>query len=155
MNLDIIIKIATLLSIIMGLIAFFRGITTYNKQMNAQVFFQYAKRYDEIMNSFPGSARIARIKSNEALPKPSAELTICVLRYFNLCSEEFYLYEEKYMSKKVWNVWRDEMIRTWRTPLFQREWKKIVHEFDTYPKFQSFVKKIQENEAISREITVQ
>lgn len=138
--LDAVIKILTLLSIIIGIIAFFRGITTYNKQMNAQVFLQYAKRYDEIMNSFPRNARLARIKSSEALPKPSGELTICVLRYFNLCSEEFYLYESKYLSKKVWNVWTDEMIRTWQTPLFRREWTKLVNEFDAYPEFQSFVK---------------
>ena len=144
MTLDDISKLATALSIVGGALAFVIGLINYNRQMNAQVFLQYAIRYDEIMNSFPNSARMARIKSSEALPKPSAELTICVLRYFNLCSEEFYLYEEKYMSKKVWCVWRDEMIRTWRTPLFRREWKKIVHEFDTYPEFQSLVKKSQE-----------
>ena len=144
MILDYISKLATTLSIVGGVIAFGIGLYNYNRQMNAQVFLQYAIRYDEIMNSFPNSARMARIKSSEALPKPSAELTICVLRYFNLCSEEFYLHQAKYMSKDVWGVWKDEMIRTWRTPLFQREWKKIVHEFDTYPEFQFLVKKSQE-----------
>ena len=139
MSLEFVIKIAPLLSIIVGLIAFVFGLYNYNKQMNAQVFFQYAKRYDEIMNSFPKSAKLARIKSREALPKPNGELTICVLRYFNLCSEEFYLYKSDYLSKKVWDVWADEMIRTWRTPLFRREWKKIAHEFDAYPKFKVFV----------------
>ena len=155
MSLDIIINFVAVLSIIVGIISFFFGVANYNKQMNAQVFFQYAMRYDEIMNSFPRSARIVRIKSSEALPKSSAELTICVLRYFNLCSEEYYLYESKYLSKKAWGVWKDEMIRTWRTPLFQREWKKIVHEFDTYPEFQSLVKDSQEKKTMSRETSVQ
>ena len=139
--LDAVIKILTFISITIGIIAFFRGITTYNKQMNAQVFFQYAKRYDDIMNSFPKSARLARIKSREALPKPNAELTICTLRYFNLCSEEFYLYDTKYLSKKVWGIWAEEMVRTLRTPLFRREWTKLAKEFDAYPKFQAFVQK--------------
>ena len=147
MSLDIIIKVLTLISLIVGIVAFFRGITTYNKQMNAQVFFQYAKRYDEIMNSFPKSARLARIKSSEALPKSSGELSICILRYFNLCSEEFYLHESNYLSDEVWDVWTDEMLRTWRTPLFRREWKKIAHEFDAYPEFQEFVQKNLEQES--------
>jgi hypothetical protein len=145
--LENIIKILALPSAILGIYAFFHGIATYNKQMNAQVFFQYAKRYDEIMNSFPKSARLARIRSSEALPKPSGELSICILRYFNLCSEEFYLYKSNYLSHKVWGVWTDEMIRTWRTPLFRREWKKLAHEFDTYPEFQKFVQKNLEQES--------
>ena len=118
MSLDIIIKFATLLSIIVGIVAFFRGVANYNKQMNAQVFLQYAKRYDEIMNSFPKSAGLARINSGKALPKSNGELTICVLRYLNLCSEEFHLYDTKYLSEKVWEIWADEMVRTLRTPYF-------------------------------------
>lgn len=139
MSLDIIIKFATLFSIIVGIVAFFRGVTNYNRQMNAQVFLQYAKRYDEIMNSFPKNARLARINSRKALPKPNEELTICILRYLNLCSEEFYLYRTKYLSKGVWDIWADELVRTLRTPLFRREWPKLLNEFDAYPEFQSFV----------------
>ena len=119
MSLDIIIKFATLFSIIVGIVAFFRGVTNYNRQMNAQVFLQYAKRYDEIINSFPKNARLARINSRKALPKPNEELTICILRYLNLCSEEFYLYRTKYLSKGVWDIWADELVRTLRTPLFR------------------------------------
>jgi hypothetical protein len=141
MSLDLVIKFATLLSIIVGIVAFFRGVANYNKQMNVQVFLQYAKRYDEIMNSFPKSAKLARINSRNALPKPTGELTICVLRYLNLCSEEFYLHETKYLSEKVWLIWEDEMVRTLRTPLFRREWAKLINEFDCYPKFQAFVNK--------------
>jgi hypothetical protein len=139
--LDAVIKILTLVSIAIGIFAFFRGILTYNKQMNAQVFLQYAKRYDEIMNSFPKNATLARINSGKALPRPSGELTICVLRYLNLCSEEFHLYDTKYLSKKVWDIWADEIVRTLRTPLFRREWTKLFNEFDAYPKFQAFVQK--------------
>jgi hypothetical protein len=140
MSIDIIIKFATLVSISFGIIAFFRGIVTYNRQMNAQVFLQYAKRFDEIMNSFPKNARLGIFDTEKALPKPNAELTICVLRYLNLCSEEFYLCENKYLSKGVWDIWADEMVRTLRTRLFRREWAKLINEFDSYPKFQSFVK---------------
>ena len=145
MNLDFIIKFTTLLSIIVGIVAFFNGVSNYKRQMNGQVFFQYTKRYDEIMDSFPKSARKARINSSNALPRESEELTVCVLRILNLCSEEYYLYRTKFVSKGVWNILEAELVRTLRTPLFRREWIKLVHEFDAYPDFQSFVRKTQES----------
>jgi hypothetical protein len=73
MSLDIIIKIASLLSFTVGVVAFFIGLTNYNKQMNAQVFLQYAKRFDEIMNSFPKNTRLGIFDTEKALPKSSAE----------------------------------------------------------------------------------
>jgi hypothetical protein len=116
MDLNLLIQIATFISILVGIFAFLFGIASYKKQMNAQVFLQYTERYEEIMKSFPKDAWSARYNSDKALPKESDELTICVLRYLNLSSEEFYLYKDKYLSKKVWGIWADELIRTLRPP---------------------------------------
>jgi hypothetical protein len=143
MNLDTFLQIATLISILFGIFAFFYGVKSYKNQMNVQVFLQYTERYEEIMKSFPKNAWSARLNSDLALPEPTEELSLCVLRYLNICSEEYYLYREKYLSKKVWDIWKDELVRTLRTPLFLREWKKLVDEFDAYPEFQSFVKSAQ------------
>lgn len=143
MNLDIFLQIATLISILFGIFAFFYGVKSYKDQMNAQVFLQYTQRFEEIMQSFPKNAWSARLNSETALPEPSEELNLGVLRYLNLCSEEYYLYREKYLSKKVWSIWEHELARTLRTPLFLREWKKVANEFDAYPEFQSFVKSTQ------------
>jgi hypothetical protein len=107
--------------------------------MNAQVFLQYTQRYEEIMKSFPKNGWAARINSDEALPELSDEITICALRYLNLCSEEYYLRQDRYLSKKVWGIWEKELIRTLRTPMFRREWVKLRDEFDAYPEFQAFV----------------
>jgi hypothetical protein len=137
---DIVIQIGTVISIVVGIFAFIYGVRSYKNQMNAQVFLQYTERYEDIMKSFPKSAWSARFNSKEALPKESEELTLSVLRYLNLCSEEFYLFKQKYLSKKVWNIWADELARTLRTPLLRREWQKLADEFDAYPEFQSFVK---------------
>lgn len=139
MNLTILVQIATVVSIAVGITAFIHGLRVYTRQMNAQVFLQYTERYEEIMKSFPKKAWSARFNSNEALPEPSEELTITVLRYLNLCSEEFYLYRAKYLSGDVWGIWEDELLRTLRTPLFRREWRDLCEEFDAYPEFQSFV----------------
>jgi hypothetical protein len=54
------------------------------------------------------------------------------VRYLNLCSEEYYLYKQKWLHKKLWGIWEKELIRTLRSPLFVREWKKLADEFDAY-----------------------
>jgi hypothetical protein len=137
--LNTILQFATLGSIVLVFVSFLWGIRSYNKQMNAQVFLQYTQRYEEIMKSFPKNGWAARINSDEALPEPSDEISLCALRYLNLCSEEYYLRQDGYLSKKVWGMWEKEMIRTLQTPLFRREWMKLRDEFDAYPEFQAFV----------------
>jgi hypothetical protein len=140
--LNIFLQVITIISIVAGIGSFIVGIVIYNRQMNAQVFLQYTQRYEEIMKSFPKNGWAARINSDDALPEPNDEISLCALRYLNLCSEEYYLYRDKYLSKKVWEMWEKEMIRTLQTPLFQREWMKLKDEFDAYPEFQAFVEDI-------------
>lgn len=147
MSIDFIIQIGTLGSIIIGVIAFLWGViwgvTSYTRQMTAQVFLEYTKRYDEIMQSFPPDAWVARPNIESVLPNASPELSISVLRYLNLCSEEYYLCQRGYLSKEIWGIWEAELKRTLRTPLFRREWQELCGEFEAYPAFRSYVEAAQ------------
>lgn len=78
------------------------AIRVYRRQCNVQVFLEYTKRYDEIMNTFPVDGRKARLNSFGEAPAQSEDLSLAVLRYLNLCSEEFHLWKKKYLSKTVW-----------------------------------------------------
>lgn len=82
MSIELIIQISTLLSILFGITAFFWGINSYQRQMYAQVFIEYTKRFEEIMQSFSRNAWMARLNSDGALPEPSEELSISVIRNF-------------------------------------------------------------------------
>lgn len=119
---------------------------TYKGQMNAQVFTEYNGRYDEILNSFPTSAWEARFNLDTSLPEESMELTLCVLRYLNLSSEEFYLYRRGYLRRDVWDVWEGELLRTLRSPLLRREWPRLSSEFVSYPEFSRYVEAAQKDE---------
>jgi hypothetical protein len=95
-------------------------VQTYKWQMNAQVFTECNSRYDDILTAFPESARKVRLALDTALPGPSAELTMGVLRYLNLRSEVFYLYYRRgYLQRDGWNVWEGELWRTLRSPLLK------------------------------------
>jgi hypothetical protein len=118
-------------------------VQTYKGQMNAQVFIDCNNRYDQILAAFPRSAWEARLNLDASLPEESIELTLCVLRYLNLSSEEFYLYRRGYLRREVWDVWEGELLRTLRSPLLRREWKTLQSEFISYPEFTRYVEDAQ------------
>jgi len=110
--------------------------------MNALVFVEYTKRFDQIMCSFPPGAWQARTKPATELPAPTSELRNAYLRYLNLCAEEFFLLSQNYLSVRVWLIWEAELQRTLRSALFAREWAELRAEFDAHPPFQAYVEAV-------------
>lgn len=111
--------------------------------MNAQLFLEYTSRYELIMSSFPAEARSARLDSSGHPPEQSEDLTTAVLRYLNLCSEEFYLWKRKYLARDIWNIWESELQKTLQSKLLLREWESLRREFESYPEFVEYVERAQ------------
>lgn len=111
--------------------------------MNVNVLTTYAARYESIMDAFPENAFRARFNLERYLPPESDKLRLCVLRYLNMSSEEYYLWKKKYIDNEIWQIWEHEIKRTLNSPLMLREWQYIVYEFDSYPEFKDFVKSAQ------------
>lgn len=142
MDLDFVIKIGTLISAIVGILTLIIGIRIYRRQTNTQIFLEYTKRYSEIMESFPSDARSARLSLTGEMPGRSDELSIAILRYLNLCSEEYYLWKRHYLANDLWGIWEHELKRTLKSPLIVREWRNLRSEFLSYPEFLKFVENI-------------
>jgi hypothetical protein len=104
---------------------------------------EYTRRYEEIMGDLPSHARTARTNSGTVVPPSSDELTYQMLRYLNLCSEEFYLRKRGYLAAEIWGIWEGELRRTLATPLLRREWTTLRQEFASYPEFQRYVDAVQ------------
>lgn len=143
-----IVQIAGAVSVILGVVSFIWSIRNNRRQMNAQMVMKYAERYEKIMDSFPREAFHLRFDLDSELPPPSVELTICVLKYLNLCSEEFYLRKKGYIAQDVWSIWESELHRTLRSKLFRREWESLRDEFVSYPDFRGFVEKTMKKESV-------
>lgn len=139
MTLQLVLQFATLGTLVIGLVGLLNTLRAQRRQANAQVFLAYTGRYDNIMQSFPKEAVGARIGSADADPANTPELRVAVLRYLNLCSEEFHLYRRRYLDRNVWRIWEGELLRTLRTPLFRREWAALRGEFEAYPEFREYV----------------
>jgi hypothetical protein len=142
---ELLMLLATIVTALGGVGFVVVMIQTYKGQMNAQIFSDMNQRYDDISKAFPKEAWEARFNLDSTLPPASQELTLCVLRYLNLSSEEFYLYKRKYIRREVWQIWEGELVRTLRSPLLRREWKFLSPEFISYPEFFQYVESIQKS----------
>jgi hypothetical protein len=139
--LQLALQIATLLSVIIGFWSLITTIRNARRQMNAQVFMKYTERYEHVLDQFPPDALKARLDTR-LLPPQSDKLSLCVLKYLNLCSEEYYLLQRGYLAKDLWSIWELDLRRTVASPVVQREWPNLRDEFVSHPAFLKYVEGI-------------
>ncbi len=142
MTLQLALQTATLVTVIVGFLGLISTISNYRRQATMQVLMKYTERYERILDQFPQDALEARFDA-KVLPPESPQLTLCVLKYLNLCSEEFYLKEHGYLAESVWRIWEGDLKRIIWSPLWQREWLSLRSEFVSHPDFLEYVQRIQ------------
>lgn len=141
--LALVVQVASLFAIGAAIYGLFQNSRVHKRQSNAMIFLEYTRRYEQVMSSFPPGAFRARLDSEHALPEPSEDLSLAVLRYLNISSEEFYLWKQKYLKDEVWEIWESELKRMLRSPLLRREWSSLLCEFESYPEFVAYVWHVQ------------
>lgn len=123
------------------------GITiwSFRKQMNAQVYLAYTQRYEDLMACCDDDFRssLLRLPLDQIDEKRRDKIRVCMLRYLNLCSEEFHLMKSGYLAKAVWGIWQGELEHTLRTPLYVSGWPELEHEFVSHSDFRRYVVDIQ------------
>lgn len=125
---------------IVALLAVFGALCwVYYRQANAQIYMEYNKRYEQIMHDFPEKVRLNFVDA-----KPGDVCPESVLRYLNLCSEEFYMWQAFYISHKVWTIWEGDIKRVLQTDLIRSAWEDLSEEFKSFKDFREFVDEVQE-----------
>jgi hypothetical protein len=142
MTLQLVLQAATPLSMIIGFVSLVNTINNYRRQMNAEILMKYTERYERILDQFPQDALIARFDAR-VLPPQSPQLRLCVLKYLNLCSEEYYLTRHGYLAESVWRIWEGDLKRIIGSPLLKREWPVLRAEFESHQDFLQYVERVQ------------
>ena len=124
-------------------------IRNVRRQINAEILMKYTERYEHVLDKFPPDALFGRFDSQK-LPPQSDQLTLCLLKYLNLCSEEYYLWRNGYLAKTVWAVWEGDLKRMIASPLLQREWRDLRAEYASHPEFREYVEGVQAENRASR-----
>ena len=123
------IQLAGIVFIGIGLIISIRSnrnqIKIFNKQAQLNFFREYTKRYHDIIVSFP----INIGKGDTDIRKLDHDVKNKTLKYmrayFDLCSEEYHLHEEKLIDDKVWKNWKKGIEASLSKKVFKDAWLEI------------------------------
>jgi hypothetical protein len=143
MTLDSLIRYGSLWTLLLGVLSLGFAIRSYRRQVNAQIFFEIAGRYHDLLQSFPVHEWTNLLNRKDEVPQSSAELTSGVFRYLEIVHYAFILHDLHYVSKDLWRILQAEHRRTLMTPLFVREWSTLRIEFNFFPNFLNYVDSIQ------------
>jgi hypothetical protein len=142
-TLDSFIRYGSLWTLILGVLSLAFAVRNYRRQVNAQIFFEIAARYQDLLQSFPLEKWITPLNSKDELPTSTPEVTSGVLRYLATVHFAFILHDLRYLSKDLWKLLQAEHHRTLASPLFVREWNTVRVEFSFFPTFLAYVDSIQ------------
>jgi hypothetical protein len=140
--LGLVVSVVTLLVLVFGA---WQGILVYRRQMNAQLLLAFTKRFDDLMTDFSNGADYP-VDLFDSPPEPTHRLRAMVVRYLNLCSEEFYLHRRGYLSRDIWSIWEADMKETLKSELIRREWPEVRAVYRSFTEFQRFVDEQQETD---------
>lgn len=127
---------------IIAILSFFYGFIKIRQDLQNKFFQDYTKRYYDIMSKLPFEVHTQEIDFSE-LNKDKTEILKYIMLYFDLCSEEYHLFLEKKINKKVWNEWKSGIENNFRKKTFVNAWFKITENKYTgyYPNFTKLVEK--------------
>ena len=105
-------------------------------QLRLQVFLEYTRRFDEI--EFPEGAFVEpwpRLTKKRARKAERA-----FRKYFDLCSQEWWLHQSGKIESRVWEVWARGMSDIVATAGGRHAWQTIRPEYqNVFPGFASFI----------------
>jgi len=139
---DILVPLGQLGTLLIGSLGIGVALLNQRRQLNAQMFIEFSKRFEDLLRLFPTEAWLANRNPAQPLPPPSQEITDCTLYCVQFIADAYYLRKGGYIPKSLWALWEREITRTLSGPVFAREWPKIRAEFSHDPEFLKFLNKL-------------
>ena len=85
------------------------GVYQYRQTVQMSTYRTYADKYNSLLKVDDYDKWLAALSGKDEY---WAELTPTMIAYLNLVWEEVYLTQSGIISKKLWRIWRPEVIRT-------------------------------------------
>lgn len=141
MTTEQVIAIAEVGAVLAAGIAIFMTVRGLRDQLWLHTFSEYTKRHSEIVCDLPSESRRPHGDFDiDSIPREERERVLSAARgYFNLCSEELFLYHRGKIDKETWAIWRNGIVDTVRLPWIQGTWKLTKVEYSFFPNFCEFM----------------
>lgn len=143
MNIQEIIQMGILFVMTGGLISsiIFSGMQmrSLKEQMKLGFFSEFTTKYQNIILNFPPNINSADFDYDE-LDDETKDETIRYMRvYFNLCSEEYYLWKSKAVDENVWTNWKKGIQFSMSKLAYQKAWIELKKDTIYNREFIAFV----------------
>ena len=114
---------------VIGLFLTYRELKAISGQNWISIYSEYTKRYADIIRGFPENINEPNF-SFDSLSKKVREKTMRSMRlYFDLCYEEYSLYNiYRKIDKKLWTDWKEGIESAVSKKSFQDAWKIIQND---------------------------
>ena len=120
------------------------------RQLNAQMFIEFSRRFEDLLRLFPTEAWLANRNPAQPLPPPSQAITDSTLYCIQFIADVYYLHKSAYIPNNLWHLWEREIHRTLSGPIFEREWDKVKAEFSHDADFLRFLNAVQHRRRIPK-----
>lgn len=125
MNNDFLQLILNMLTVAGLIIGAWYTYWTYLNGKQIDMYHLYIGKYNAIIDRDLLRSWI-KLLNNEEIPDDIREqCEIRMVEYINLACEEYYLMTQNLISKKLWNIWKPQIVGTIRTQFAQ----KVIAEF--------------------------
>jgi hypothetical protein len=146
---DFFAHIGQLGTLLIGSVGVGVALENQRRQLNAQMFIEFSRRFEELMRLFPTEAWLANRNPSRPLPPPSNELTECTLYCIQFIADIYLLHKDGYIPKKLWILWESEIKCTLTGPLFRREWEGVAAEFSHNSGFLGYVETLMNSNKVT------
>ena len=130
-----------------GVIAFIVSACQVKQQLKFSLFEKYTARFSQIMQSMPEEFFKEDVETLSE--KKKDEINHYIRLYFDLCSEELYLYEQKRVDEKVWREWKDGIKESFNNPLIR---SFFINNYDTYHRAYGNFYRLIDKEILNKDI---
>ena len=114
------------------------------KEINQLQFFsKFVERYQSIMMLLPYNVHAKNFNYDEIIDK--SEFLKIMRSYFDLCSEEYYLFTEQKINDEIWSEWNKGIAFSMTCPAFQIAWKELPQNDALYDKFRDYIESLITN----------
>ena len=151
---DLLEKLGNSGTVAVGSLGIYVALRNQHRQLNAQTFIEFSKRFQELLRMFPTDAWLANRNPSKPLPPSSQEITDCTLYAMQLIADVYRLHDAGYLSKKVWKLWEKDIRKTITGPVFRREWQEVSAEFSHTVDFVEYIDKVMREEQSSKSFMV-
>jgi len=139
MVLELIAIAVSILTLVLTGVALWVTISQFKKQLELQIFADYTKRYQEITLHFPEAVNQPQFRISGLLSEQRDRTLRYMRAYFDLCSEEYYLWKKGHIDAETWREWETGIKFALSKAAFKEAWRILGLDTIYYGAFSQFV----------------